>query len=286
LNPKLFCPPLRHFTFPKILRDLDDAAARELHPNQGRWISPDPAGLAAVDLSNPQTWNRYAYVTNAPLNAVDPLGLDSYDNLHAQKLEAFGSGGSCFTDPYCSITIVNGIQVPNAVGAAMLDMGNGAGGGRFWALSDQNGHWGYAGFTVDSNCDRCDIPVIDWIANFADPGTGTGTNIGIGPIRANNVERPKPLKDISPCLQKAQQTWNDARSTYLGEIGLGALGTAIMTALAFVPGGAEVEGGELLHLVLHGGPAAAPGPVLMFHGAMKLDQAYHDYLNQTANCTP
>jgi hypothetical protein len=36
---------------------------------------PDPAGLAAVDLTNPQTWNRYAYVGNNPLGNVDPLGL-------------------------------------------------------------------------------------------------------------------------------------------------------------------------------------------------------------------
>jgi RHS repeat-associated protein len=42
---------------------------------QGRWLVPDPAGLAAVDLSNPQTWNRYAYVGNNPLSNVDPLGL-------------------------------------------------------------------------------------------------------------------------------------------------------------------------------------------------------------------
>jgi len=55
--------------------DLYDFAYREYHPIHGRWISPDPAGLAAVDQANPQSWNRYAYVNGSPLNSVDPLGL-------------------------------------------------------------------------------------------------------------------------------------------------------------------------------------------------------------------
>jgi len=42
--------------------------------------SPDPAGLAAVDPSNPQSWNRYAYVMNDPLDWVDPSGLDPCPN--------------------------------------------------------------------------------------------------------------------------------------------------------------------------------------------------------------
>jgi RHS repeat-associated protein len=54
---------------------LDDFLYRRYNPTQGRWISPDPAGLAAVDPSNPQSWNRYAYVMNSPLSSVDPLGL-------------------------------------------------------------------------------------------------------------------------------------------------------------------------------------------------------------------
>jgi RHS repeat-associated protein len=53
---------------------LYDFPARE-YSYQGRWPSPDPAGRAAVDPSNPQSWNRYAYVTNNPLLLVDPSGL-------------------------------------------------------------------------------------------------------------------------------------------------------------------------------------------------------------------
>jgi RHS repeat-associated protein len=59
---------------------LDDFTYRRYAPVQGRWISPDPAGLAAVDPTNPQTWNRYAYVTNQPLNFTDPLGLCQQNN--------------------------------------------------------------------------------------------------------------------------------------------------------------------------------------------------------------
>jgi RHS repeat-associated protein len=54
---------------------LYDAAARRVNAGQGRWITPDPAGLAAVDPTNPQSWNRYAYVRNAPLTLTDPTGL-------------------------------------------------------------------------------------------------------------------------------------------------------------------------------------------------------------------
>jgi RHS repeat-associated protein len=55
---------------------LFDFLYRKYSPAQGRWISPDPAGVNAVDPSHPQTWNRYTYVSNNPLSNVDPLGLD------------------------------------------------------------------------------------------------------------------------------------------------------------------------------------------------------------------
>jgi RHS repeat-associated protein len=53
---------------------MHDFLARKYNPVSGRWLSPDPAGLSQVDPTNPQTWNRYAYVGNSPLNLIDPFG--------------------------------------------------------------------------------------------------------------------------------------------------------------------------------------------------------------------
>ena len=38
-------------------------------------MHPDPAGLAAVNPADPQSWNRYGYVIGDPLNLTDPSGL-------------------------------------------------------------------------------------------------------------------------------------------------------------------------------------------------------------------
>jgi RHS repeat-associated protein len=58
-----------------VAADEYETLFREYNTTQGRWITPDPAGMAAADPSNPQTWNRYAYVMNMPTTGVDPLGL-------------------------------------------------------------------------------------------------------------------------------------------------------------------------------------------------------------------
>jgi RHS repeat-associated protein len=81
--------------------NLYDFSARE-YGIQGRWPSPDPAGLAAAYPGNPQSWNRYAYVVNDPLNLIDPSGLDSIDpfknnrprRIHPRPRHAIGCGYS------------------------------------------------------------------------------------------------------------------------------------------------------------------------------------------------
>jgi RHS repeat-associated protein len=57
--------------------NLYDFMFREYRTAHGRWTSPDPAGLGAVDPANPQSWNRYAYALNNPTSLIDPLGLST-----------------------------------------------------------------------------------------------------------------------------------------------------------------------------------------------------------------
>ncbi|MGO8787983.1 MAG: RHS repeat domain-containing protein [Terriglobia bacterium] len=54
----------------------DNFGARYYGSSLGRFMTPDPAGMMAVDITSPQTLNRYAYVVNNPLSFTDPLGLD------------------------------------------------------------------------------------------------------------------------------------------------------------------------------------------------------------------
>ena len=73
----------------------DHFGAREYAKLSGNWQSPDPAGRAAVDLTNPQSWNLYAYALNNPVSANDPSGL-----LPMSLMAASGSGESGF-DGFC-----------------------------------------------------------------------------------------------------------------------------------------------------------------------------------------
>ena len=50
--------------------------ARHYGSHTGRFLTPDPLGNAAADVTNPQTWNQYAYTTNNPLALIDPTGTD------------------------------------------------------------------------------------------------------------------------------------------------------------------------------------------------------------------
>ncbi len=80
---------------------LDFAEARYYSNTQGRFTSIDPLAASATPV-NPQTFNRYSYVTNSPLTQIDPSGtfgispggsqLGGIGSLQSFSLTATGSG--------------------------------------------------------------------------------------------------------------------------------------------------------------------------------------------------
>jgi RHS repeat-associated protein len=68
---------------------LDYMHARYYSPQWGRFLSVDPGGY---DASNPQSWNRYAYVVNSPIRMTDPTGRVAAEST----LPPVPSGGQLF----------------------------------------------------------------------------------------------------------------------------------------------------------------------------------------------
>jgi RHS repeat-associated protein len=77
----------------------DYFGARYYGSSMGRFLSPDPGGLVAVNPSFPQTWNMYAYAANNPLIFSDPTGFDCvYYNDSGSGVESIdhsSNSGEC-----------------------------------------------------------------------------------------------------------------------------------------------------------------------------------------------
>ena len=84
------------------------AQFRNYSPTQGRWLTPDPY-YGSYDITNPQSFNRYAYAANNPLTFVDPSGLEF-------SVGPGGGGASCANNPVC----------------VAMGGGTGGGGGTVW----------------------------------------------------------------------------------------------------------------------------------------------------------
>jgi RHS repeat-associated protein len=109
-------------------QDLDlnlfDTDAREESFIQGRWINPDPSGLAASSLKDPQSLNRYSYVRNSAMGMTDPSGLGAV----GVNWFSFGSGpegmaGGGGGDSGGSTTAINDFNVPGWFGGYTRSIG-------------------------------------------------------------------------------------------------------------------------------------------------------------------
>src|SRR5205823_385998 len=94
---------------------LDYAKFRYYSSQYGRFMTPDPTGLVAADLSNPQSLNQYAYTANNPTNSLDPLGLRM-----TQIWMEVAEGGSCHNLASC-VLFVQATTRSNMTGIGGVD---------------------------------------------------------------------------------------------------------------------------------------------------------------------
>ena len=111
----------------------DYALYRQYASTEGRWLSPDPSG-ASYDLTDPQSLNRYAYLSGRPQAGVDSLGLQDDDpspggggdGIGAGIVAIFGALGNVFTGlgggsgnpALAHLTVNNGFGSTNEFGVA------------------------------------------------------------------------------------------------------------------------------------------------------------------------
>jgi RHS repeat-associated protein len=86
----------------------DYFGARFYASNMGRFMSPDPGGIAYANPYNPQSLNLYSYVVNNPLSNIDPTGMeclwddgsfDSADDKETGDVQGCTSQGGTFVNP-------------------------------------------------------------------------------------------------------------------------------------------------------------------------------------------
>jgi RHS repeat-associated protein len=98
------------------LTGFDYAMNRYYSSQWGRFLSPDPA-MSSVRMKNPQSWNRYAYAVDDPVNRSDPSGLGSSPDCGADDVFCImladddgGGGGGADIGPSTVISDDSGNQ--------------------------------------------------------------------------------------------------------------------------------------------------------------------------------
>ncbi|WP_162199877.1 peptidoglycan DD-metalloendopeptidase family protein [Pyrinomonas methylaliphatogenes] len=79
--------PYLYTTYERDGDGVDQALMRSYHGWWTRFNEPDP-WEGSYDLTDPQSFNRYAYVRNDPVNYVDPDGLFALNREYFEAMEA------------------------------------------------------------------------------------------------------------------------------------------------------------------------------------------------------
>jgi RHS repeat-associated protein len=143
---------------------LDYFGARYNSSSMGRFMSPDPSNLS-VDQWLPQTWNRYSYALNNPLNMVDRNGLWPWwihDEIYEQAFPGMSKQDlENVKDASFVMDYAPGQQDPS--NAYMHGMSDGSG-TVFYGGGNGQHAWEQAENYIDSQVEAAQSAQANWIA--------------------------------------------------------------------------------------------------------------------------
>ena len=95
--------PKRFTSYDRDVNGSDEAMFRRYNRWHGRFDQPDPYD-GSYNLTDPQSFNRYAYVQNDPVNFVDPTGLDGTPGEICPG-GVIGNDGKCYEGEVPIVTV-------------------------------------------------------------------------------------------------------------------------------------------------------------------------------------
>jgi len=95
----------KYTTYERDANGSDEAMHRRYNRRWSKFDQPDPYD-GSYDLSDPQSFNRYAYVSNDPVNFVDPSGLKLQGSAAEEKCVTLENGERYCWDPR-DVVVVN-----------------------------------------------------------------------------------------------------------------------------------------------------------------------------------
>jgi RHS repeat-associated protein len=114
--------PHKYTTYERDANGGDEAMHRRYQSSFTRFSQPDPSD-GSYDATDPQSFNRYSYVQNDPVNFVDPSGLDAEDYTEVISTDIWAAGVSWLYWRFL-------FWSPGGGGGGGSDPGGGGGGGQ------------------------------------------------------------------------------------------------------------------------------------------------------------
>ena len=142
----------------------------------GRFMTPDPSGLAFADPTNPQSLNLYSYVLNNPLTNIDPTGLDCVQDNGDGTVTT--NTGDCGNENEAAANAQHYIDCDGCTSGATGANLDAATGNLY--LTDANGN-GISGTTVSDFADPQGTPATDVTVNGSAPYLDTISGYGVLP---------------------------------------------------------------------------------------------------------